>query len=177
MRVCHCLLSACVSVRLHSDAVDAGYSLESAIQDVLVIAAGKGEQVPEGFSLIDKSLNTRTLGVKMCLAVRKVGPLPSDSFLHSTHTLNHLLTPPPSTKQALPVGLCDLPFQPEVSSPPTPPSPSIPYPFVPLTRRAPQVLDRFPAENYHSFPLPAEMISMFSFPDGTSHHTDPSPVA
>ena len=59
------------------------YHLEPAIQDVIVVASGRGESVPDGFLLIDKSLNTRRLAVKMCLAVRR----------------------------AAPVGLCDLPFK------------------------------------------------------------------
>ena len=42
-----------------------GYHLEPAIQDVIVIAA-RGETVPDGFLLIDKTLNTRKFATKVC---------------------------------------------------------------------------------------------------------------
>ena len=117
-----------------------GYSLEPAIQDVCVICAGKNEQPPEGFTLVRKSLNTRALALKVLLRIpehtSQASPRRITSACNSWCVQMNL-----AVRRAMPVGLCDLPFE-------------------------SQVVDRFPVENYFEFPLPEPQVSMFCFPDG-----------
>lgn len=101
------------------------------------IVSDEEEEVDDGFGL-EAAIQD------VCIILVGKGEEPPEGFAlidKPLNTRNFSVKTCLAVRKGLPVGLCDVSLK-------------------------PQILDRFPAEDYKNFPLPKELIEMFTFPQG-----------